>query len=748
MSIIRKLSSVGLPYWIVVGAVLGCLIGILFGDYASVLSPFGEAYVGLLQMVVYPYIVSSLLHGLGRLKPNTALRLLKSGIYVFALAAVGIFATVFILGLAIPQPRPPVVVHAGGESAGTELISLLIPSNPVTALVDNYVPAVVLLSVIYGIAIQRFENTEGFLSGVDLVKRASAKIWSWVTYVAPLGVLALFADLAGSIYFAELGGIVLYLVLFCLGAILLAFIVIPLIATSLVPIGYREMLSSLKTALIMSVSTSLLVTCVPYVVQFGQQLVARLGVKEEDRDDVVATTVAVAYAIAEMGNWFLGLFILFASQFYDHALSFLQHLLLPFMTILSTVGSPTATVNAVEFLGGWIGLPSDATFLYVETSAVTRYPQILLSAMGLALLMMTVVLSYFGKLRIRRVRLLPVSLVSLAVVGGLTTIGVAARPILVPSHPNPYLAFTLPASLAQSVDVHFAGGAPSSGGSTNQGDGQMAEPSQDTTSEQPTSSSSGDGAVATMDRVRSSGTLRVGYNTGIIPFCYLNSNGDLVGYDVELVYALARDLNVSIEFIPFDWESLAADLQADRFDFAIGGIFVTNERLANVTVSDSIVEAPITVIAPADGTGTFLSRELIADGEGMSIAAFRDPVIVPLADDLFPAAHIEVVETYDDILGNQSVSGALWTLPQARAWAETHPGYSAVVPNNLGAPLPIAYLMPPNSPELLNFVNYWLGLRQTDGYRQQLQDYWIDGKPRSNTHPRWSVMRNVLHWIR
>ncbi|MEM8587289.1 MAG: cation:dicarboxylase symporter family transporter [Pseudomonadota bacterium] len=746
MSIIRKLTSIGLPYWIVMGAFVGCLIGVLFGDYASVLSPFGEAYVGLLQMVVYPYIICSLLHGLGRLTPNTALRLLKAGIYVFALAAVGIFATVFILGLAIPEPRPPVVVQPGGESAGAELISLLIPSNPVSALVDNYVPAIVLLAVIYGVAIQRFDNREGFLNGVDLVRRASAKIWSWVTYVAPIGVLALFADLSGSIQIDELGNIVLYLVLFTLGAILLAFGVIPFLATSLVPISYREMLGSLKAALIISVSTSLLVTCVPYVVQFGQKLAAKLGIEDKDRDDIVATTVAVAYAIAEMGNWLIGLFVLFAADFYDHALTFTQYLLLPFMTILSTVGSPTSTVNAVGFLADWIGLPSDTTFLYVETSAVTRYPQILLSAMGLAIVTMAVVMAYFGKLQIRHRRWVPVSLLSVVFVGCLAAAGIAARPILVPSQPNPYLAFELPQDLITDVDVSFvqrppsataqAGGAGAAAAASDQADGAQA-----------TQGDAASSADTTMNRIRSSGTMRVGYNTSIIPFAYLNDDGNVVGYDVELVYSLARDLNVRLEFIPFEWNSLSDDLVAGEFDFAIGGIYVTNERLQQVTISNAQLVAPITVITPADRTLDFSNREAIAGGAGMTIAAFSDPVIVPLAHDLFPNADILVVETYADILGNQQVSGALWTLPQARAWAEIHEGYSAVVPDNIGTPLPIAYLMPPNSPELLNFVNYWLSLRESEGYREQLRSYWLEGRPRPDTSPRWSVLHNVLGWI-
>lgn len=733
----RKVRSIGLPYWIMVGAAIGIVLGVLFGDYASILKPLGSAYIGLLQMVIYPYIVCSLLHGLGRLAPATALKLLKSGAVIFLMAIVGVFAAIYILGLAIPETRPPVVISPAATSTAAQLVALLIPTNPFDDLTNNYVPAIVLLGVVYGIAIQRFDNKEGLLTGLDVVRRASAKIWNWVVYVAPFGVLALFADLAGTIQIDELGGIAQYLVLFCVGALIIGFVVIPALASALTPVGYREMIGSLKSALVMSISTSLLVAAVPGIIQFGQQLAARLGIEEEDRDAIVATTVAVVYALAEFGNWFIGLFIMFAAHFYDHALSLTQLLLLPLMTILSTVGSPTSTVLAAGFLAEWIGLPEEAQFLYVETSAVTRYPQVLLSAMGLALIMMLIVLSYYGKRRVNARKLIAAGTASIVAVAGLAAVASAARPFLTPADDNPYLAFSIPSDLVSAVDVTIhrqtpADNAGASGGATDNADGNGDR---------------SDGYDSIIQRIQGTQTLRVGYNPNVIPFSYFNSNNDLVGYDIEIVYALARDLNADVEFIPFGWETLSDDLTAERFDIAIGGIYVTDDRLETLAITDFHLVAPVALIAPSDEAGQLLDLGAQADGSGLTIAAFRDPVIVPLADTLFPAADVRIVETYDAIVGDESIDAALWTLPQARAWAEVHPGYSAVEASDLGAPIPMAFFMPPGADELVGFVNYWQDLRGSAGDSDALREYWLEGKPRTSGEPRWSVMRNVLGWV-
>ena len=51
-----------------------------------------------------------------------------------------------------------------------------------------------------------------------------------------------------------------------------------------------------------------------------------------------------------------------------------------------------------------------------------------------------------------------------------------------------------------------------------------------------------------------------------------------------------------------------------------------------------------------------------------------------------------------------------------------------------------------HSDEMVHFVNYWLDLRKADGMRAREFDYWILGQPRTQATPRWSVVRDVLHW--
>ena len=60
---------------IALGLVLGVASGIFFGEYCQPLQMIGDAYVGLLQMTVLPYLVLSLIGKLGRLDASQARRI-------------------------------------------------------------------------------------------------------------------------------------------------------------------------------------------------------------------------------------------------------------------------------------------------------------------------------------------------------------------------------------------------------------------------------------------------------------------------------------------------------------------------------------------------------------------------------------------------------------------------------------------------------------------------------------------------
>ena len=86
-------------------------------------------------------------------------------------------------------------------------------------------------------------------------------------------------------------------------------------------------------------------------------------------------------------------------------------------------------------------------------------------------------------------------------------------------------------------------------------------------------------APRSLDRARRSHVLRIGTPADYAPFS-VEAGGRVTGADVALTLRLAAALGLRPVFVRSSWRTLLADLEADRFDIAVGGISVTPARLA------------------------------------------------------------------------------------------------------------------------------------------------------------------------
>src|SRR5262249_52095942 len=155
-------------------------------------------------------------------------------------------------------------------------------------------------------------------------------------------------------------------------------------------------------------------------------------------------------------------------------------------------------------------------------------------------------------------------------------------------------------------------------------------------------------------------------------------------------------------------------------------------------------ESPPAFIARSNRADQFLSYQGVADAPNLVLGTLADSAIFRLTKQLFPKARIVPLETYDDIPAHPELDAAVWSLDQARAWAMMHSGFSAVAASGMGAPLSFAYFLQPNASTLTRFMDTWLSLQATSGFRAEQLAYWIDGKPRPDNRPRWNLLDDVL----
>ncbi|WCM55297.1 amino acid ABC transporter substrate-binding protein [Microbacterium sp. EF45047] len=98
------------------------------------------------------------------------------------------------------------------------------------------------------------------------------------------------------------------------------------------------------------------------------------------------------------------------------------------------------------------------------------------------------------------------------------------------------------------------------------------------------------------------GTLTVATEGTYRPFSYHEDGGtgDLVGYDVEIIEAVAEKLDLEIEFKETQWDAIFAGLDAGRFDLIANQVTINEEREANYLFSEPYTVSPGVIVTLED----------------------------------------------------------------------------------------------------------------------------------------------------
>ncbi|GAA5235220.1 transporter substrate-binding domain-containing protein [Verticiella sediminum] len=84
-----------------------------------------------------------------------------------------------------------------------------------------------------------------------------------------------------------------------------------------------------------------------------------------------------------------------------------------------------------------------------------------------------------------------------------------------------------------------------------------------------------------LDRIQETKTLRVGTPGDYRPFAIKDGDG-YAGHDIDVIEQMAKEMGVKISYVQTSWPDLMNDLQADKFDVAVGGITRNVGRIGKV----------------------------------------------------------------------------------------------------------------------------------------------------------------------
>lgn len=224
-----------------IGFGLGIVIGLVFGEKATIVKPLGTIFLNMIKMIVVPMVFFSITAGvasLGDLKKLRNIGVKMVGLYALTSAlCVG-------LGLImanIINPGKGFDLTALSQSTDYEaqampsIIDTLIdmfPSNIFTSFTNTNMLQIIVFSVFLGVAlIMMGKEGERLLAGVQSCANAMYKITAIVMEFSPIGVCALLADSVGAYglkIFGPLGKLIL--TVYASDVILVLLMYIPMVA--------------------------------------------------------------------------------------------------------------------------------------------------------------------------------------------------------------------------------------------------------------------------------------------------------------------------------------------------------------------------------------------------------------------------------------------------------------------------------------------------------------------------------------
>lgn len=115
--------------------------------------------------------------------------------------------------------------------------------------------------------------------------------------------------------------------------------------------------------------------------------------------------------------------------------------------------------------------------------------------------------------------------------------------------------------------------------------------------------------------VASDKVLRVGCDAAFAPFTYTDDNGKLIGFDVDLINAIAKEMGYSVDMKGYPFDGIIPTLMTNNIDLIISGFTISPERAQRVDFSDPYYRCGLTFLVKKNEAQKYDSFEKIEQAE-------------------------------------------------------------------------------------------------------------------------------------
>lgn len=233
-------------------------------------------------------------------------------------------------------------------------------------------------------------------------------------------------------------------------------------------------------------------------------------------------------------------------------------------------------------------------------------------------------------------------------------------------------------------------------------------------------------AQSALDDILSQGILKVGTTGDWNPMSVRDTaTNRYVGYDIDIVSELAKDLGVELELVPTDWKTLVNGVVAGKYHMT-GSASISPARLKAAGYSDSYIAVEMLPFTTEDKVARFDGWDSVNDAS-VTVSTTLGTTFEKLVREWFPNATINVVEApargYQEVLAGRADVFVTSNI-EGSTLLEKFPNVRQIPVSEARAPTPIAMLLPQRDQVWINYVNSWIELKKAKGFFKATAAKW------------------------
>lgn len=297
---------------LIVAIIVGGIVGIVFKEKATILSPLGDLFLNLLLVIIVPLIFLTITTSISKMKtPKRLGKILGSILFVFIctsiIAVLVGFASTYFIKLVNPEDGEKIKASleetTGEEESTSEDVTIVDRTVKLLTVNDFYkllskenIVALLVFSMIVGIAINMTgEKAQPVIDLLNSANEVVNNIVKIIMYYAPIGLGCYFAALVGSFGETIVVGYLKTFVIYTVVALLYYFIVYTIYAfIARGKDGVKAFWKNVLPSTVTSLATCSSAASIPVNIECSK----KMGVP----DDIAETTIPLGTSFHKDGS--------------------------------------------------------------------------------------------------------------------------------------------------------------------------------------------------------------------------------------------------------------------------------------------------------------------------------------------------------------------------------------------------------------------------------------------------------------